>query len=321
MQGRQAGRRNKASMDERRALIAEEVNRNLSLQVSDICKMFNVSEVTARGDLAALEKMGRLRRTHGGAASISRVITVSYPDQRMNSNVEAKRSVAQRAADLVADGDSLFVDTGTTTLEFIKCLCDKREITIVTNDLAIAMFADSSLPNADVLLLGGVLRKNHRYITGTLTKRNLDSIFADKAFLATDSFTPGRGFTTEYMANADAKYGMIAHATKRIMLMDSSKIRPSCFLKFANLDDFDMIVTDCDVNDVLHRECERLGCTVDILETSPGKPLATDTAHDIDEPGTRCLEDRGADVGDLRARTAQTRYTQEQDNAQDTRLS
>ena len=308
MQGRKAGRRNKASMDERRALIAEEVNRSLSSQVSDICEMFNVSEVTARGDLAALEKMGRLRRTHGGAASISRVITVSYPDQRMNSNVEAKLSIARRAAEFVADGDSLFVDTGTTTLEFIKCLCDKREITIVTNDLAIAMFADSSLPNADVLLLGGVLRKNHRYITGTLTKRNLESIFADKAFLATDSFTPGRGFTTEYMANADTKYGMIAHATKRFMLMDSSKVRPSCFLKFADLDDFDFLVTDCDRNGVLRRECEHGDCSVEIIETSPDMPLAHDLMRDLDERGTRCVEDRGADVGDLRTRTAQTRY-------------
>lgn len=85
------GRR--VTIDERRAMIVEEVNRRSSIQVTDICERFGVSEVTARNDLDKLEKGGKLRRTHGGAVSISRTITVSYPDQRMNINVEAKRAV------------------------------------------------------------------------------------------------------------------------------------------------------------------------------------------------------------------------------------
>lgn len=301
----------KISMDERRSMIAEEVNRRASIQVAEICENFNVSEVTVRNDLAVLEKLGKLRRTHGGAVSINRVITVAYPDQRMNANVDAKRSVGERAADLVVDGDSLFVDTGTTLLEFVKCLHSKRDITIVTNDLAIAMFADTSLPHADVLLLGGVLRKNHRYITGSLTKRNLDNIFADKAFLATDSFDPNHGFTTEYMANADTKATMIQQARKRIMVMDSSKLRSSCFLKFASIDDFDTVVIDHDTNGVLESAISRAHRAIELIQTSAEGPLAKDYLEPVAAHGTGCLGAGGADVGDIRSRTAQKIYEDE----------
>ncbi len=93
-----------------------------SLQVADICERFGVSEVTAKNDLDKLEKNGKLRRTHGGAVSLTRTITVSFPDQRLNLNVEAKRAITERAASFVHDGDSLFVDTGTTAFEFVHFL-------------------------------------------------------------------------------------------------------------------------------------------------------------------------------------------------------
>ena len=143
----------KISIDERRAMIVEEVNRRSSIQVSDICEQFGVAEVTARNDLATLERGGALRRTHGGAVSIKRTITVTYPDQRLNKNVEAKRGVAEQAALFVKDGDSILVDTGTTTFEFVCCLTEFHNITIVTHDLSIATFAGANLPNAEVLLL------------------------------------------------------------------------------------------------------------------------------------------------------------------------
>ena len=91
----------KVSADERRVMIVDEVNSRTSIHVSDICEHFGISEVTARSDLDKLERAGKLRRTHGGAVSITRTITISYPDQRMNLNVDAKRKVAECAADLV----------------------------------------------------------------------------------------------------------------------------------------------------------------------------------------------------------------------------
>ena len=244
-------------IDERRAMVLEEVNRRSSIQVSDICERFGVSEVTARNDLDKLEKDGKLRRTHGGAVSIMRTITVSYPDQRMNVNVEAKRAVAERAAQLVSNGDSLLVDTGTTTFEFVHALYDKRDITIVTSDLSIASFADSNLPHAEVLLLGGALRKNHRYITGSITNDILGRLYVDKAFLATDSFHPEYGFTTEFTGNADVKSLMIRRAKECVMLMDATKVSRPRFIRFADISDFNSIVIDYDPDNTIAKAISR----------------------------------------------------------------
>lgn len=235
--------------DERRARIIEELEHKSTVLVSDLCRKFNVSEVTIRSDLKKLEDAGKLRRTRGGAVSIMRTITISYPDQRMNVNSSAKRAIAEKMAEYISDGDSLIVDTGTTTFEFVRALSDKRDITIVTSDLSIATYADSNLPNADVICLGGHLRKNHRYITGMITLQNLSEIYVDKAILATDAFTPGEGFTTEFMGNAEVKRGCIAHARERFMLMDASKVRAPRFLKFGDLPDFETVVMDHDRED------------------------------------------------------------------------
>ncbi|WP_085831091.1 DeoR/GlpR family DNA-binding transcription regulator [Collinsella vaginalis] len=275
-------------IDERRAMIVEEVNLRSSIRVSDICERFRVSEVTARNDLDKLERGGKLRRTHGGAVSIARTITVSYPDQRLNINVEAKRAVAKRAAALVSNGDSLLVDTGTTTFEFVRFLSDKRDITIVTSDLSIASFADSNLPHADVLLLGGALRKNHRYMTGPITNRTLGDLYLDKAFLATDSFHPDHGFTTEFTGNADVKRLMVARARVKIMLMDASKVRCPCFVRFAGISDIDAVVIDEDPGGALAGAIAAAGASTELViagdRTTPGRRAA---GAGSDEDGER----------------------------------
>lgn len=246
----------KVSADERRVMIVDEVNSRTSIHVADICEHFGISEVTARSDLDKLERAGKLRRTHGGAVSITRTITISYPDQRMNLNVEAKRKVAQCAAELVSNGDSLFVDSGTTTLEFVRLLGSKHDITIVTNDLSIATFADSNLPHADVVLLGGALRKNHRYITGPIANDILGRLYVDKAFMGTDSFDPQQGFATEYTGNAEIKRGMLAHSNRHIVLMDITKLRQPSFISFAGISDFDVIVMDEDPDGTMAQAVE-----------------------------------------------------------------
>ena len=94
------------SSEERRVAILSMLERNASVQVGQLADAFGVSRVTARADLDALERDGKLRRTHGGATSLSRTLTVSVQDKRVNVNVDAKRAIARRAATLVDDGDS-----------------------------------------------------------------------------------------------------------------------------------------------------------------------------------------------------------------------
>ena len=151
------------SSEERRVAILSMLERDAFVQVGQLAEAFGVSRVTARADLDALERDGKLRRTHGGATSLSRTLTVSVQDKRVNVNVEAKRAIARRAAVLVADGDSILVDSGTTSLEFVRALAGRASVTVVTDDFTVADFVDRSMPALDVIMLGGTLRKGHRY--------------------------------------------------------------------------------------------------------------------------------------------------------------
>ena len=114
------------SSEERRMEIMSMLERGASVQVAQLAETFGVSRVTARADLDALERDGKLRRTHGGATSLSRTLTVSVQDRRVNVNAEAKRKIARRALSFVEDGDSILVDSGTTALEFVRLL-DQRD--------------------------------------------------------------------------------------------------------------------------------------------------------------------------------------------------
>lgn len=237
--------------EERRAAIMDMLERSTSVQVVDIARAFGVSNVTARGDLDALASAGKLRRTHGGAVSLHKTLTVSIQDQRVNVNVDAKQAVARKAAELVHDGDTVFVDSGTTALEFVRTLDLRSGITVITADITIADFIDESLPSVDVIMLGGELRKGHRYLYGPLTMAALDALHADLAIICPGSFVSNRGFMTDYPQMAEIKTAALRCAARSVALMDASKLEARGTYCFAPLHSVDHIVIDRDEESVL----------------------------------------------------------------------
>ena len=219
---------NRAFADERRAAIMEMLEHNASVQVAEIAQTFGVSSVTARADLDALAESGKLRRTHGGAVSLHKRLTVSTQDRRINVNVAAKQAIAQSAIELVNDGATLLVDSGTTA------------------DITIADYIDESMPSVDVVMLGGALRKGHRYLYGPLTMQALQMVHADLAVMCPGAFVPGCGFTTDFPQMAETKTAMIAGAHQSVALMDASKVNGRGMYRFAELTDVDTIVMDRD---------------------------------------------------------------------------
>ena len=236
----------RAFADERRAAIMEMLEHNASVQVAEIAQTFGVSSVTARADLDALAEAGKLRRTHGGAVSLHKRLTVSTQDRRINVNVAAKQAIAQSAIELISDGDTLLVDSGTTALEFVRLLDQRNGITVITADITIADYIDESMPSVDVVMLGGALRKGHRYLYGPLTMQALQMIHADLAIMCPGAFVPGCGFTTDFPQMAETKTAMIAAARRGVALMDASKVNGRGMYRFAELADVDTIVMDRD---------------------------------------------------------------------------
>ena len=199
--------------EERRTAIMDMLEHSASVQVADIAQAFGVSTVTARGDLDALAAAGKLRRTHGGAVSLHKTLTVSVQDQRVNVNVDAKQSIARAALELVRDGDTVFVDSGTTALEFVRMLDMRTGITVITADITIADYIDESLPSVDVIMLGGELRKGHRYLFGPLTMAAIATIHADLAVICPGAFVAGRGFVTDFPQMAEIKQAAMSAAS------------------------------------------------------------------------------------------------------------
>ena len=215
--------------EERRTAIMDMLEHSASVQVADIAQAFGVSTVTARGDLDALAAAGKLRRTHGGAVSLHKTLTVSVQDQRVNVNVDAKQSIARAALELVRDGDTVFVD-----------------------------YIDESLPSVDVIMLGGELRKGHRYLFGPLTMAAIATIHADLAVICPGAFVAGRGFVTDFPQMAEIKQAAMSAASHSVALMDASKLTSRGTYCFAPIHAVDHIVIDKDVEGTLSDALDKL---------------------------------------------------------------
>lgn len=228
-----------------------------SISIGDITEHYGVSEVTARHDLMTLESQGKIRRIRGGAVSRSRAVSISYPEERINFNVQAKRTIGAIAASFVSNGDVIIADIGTTGFYFVQQLTEKRDITIITGDLAIANYASFNLPHAEVLLLGGTLRKGHMYVAGSLTLDSMSKLYADKAFVSADGFHPDRGFTVEHDFSVSIKQVYNSNSRQRFMMLDESKVGKTSFYQFATLSDFDTVITETDPEAVLRHAVEK----------------------------------------------------------------
>lgn len=236
----------RVSTEERRSIILDTVRTESSIAVADIVARFGVSEVTARNDLTTLSKIGKVRRTRGGACAIDDALNVSLPELRIGLNADAKKAIGRKAAKMVREGELIAVDAGTTALEFVKCLPPDLHATLVTYDLSIALWADSNLPNVDVTMPGGTIRKNSRYLVGPMVRSDLLRFHFDRVFLGADTFSSRQGFGTQRLESADIKECMIRQAHWHAVLIDSSKVKASSPVRFATLEDIDAVIMDED---------------------------------------------------------------------------
>lgn len=250
------------SSEERRAAILSMLDRATSVQVTQLAEAFGVSRVTARADLDVLARDGKLRRTHGGAVSLSKTLTVSVQERRINVNAEAKRSIARLAAPLVEDGDSVLVDSGTTALELVRAISGRTGVTVVTDDFTIADYVDRSAPSLDVIMLGGSLRKGHRYTAGPLAMRTLEVLHPRKAFVTPTSYVPGRGLMTNNQDMAELKRAFLTCADRTFVLMDQSKVGAPGLLWFGTLRGVEAVVMDADPDGLVSEDAAEQGCRV-----------------------------------------------------------
>ncbi|HEC60873.1 MAG TPA: DeoR/GlpR transcriptional regulator [bacterium] len=242
-------------VEERKVKILEYIEENKKATVAQLCDNFKVSSATIRNDLRDLESSNLILRTHGGAMLKTKTGFELESDHRQIQNLEAKREIAQTALGLIEDGDTIILDTGTTTTELSGLLNKKHNLTVVTNDLGIALLLEE-FDMVNVMLMGGILRKHfHCTLTfGTTGKTMLSGLTVDKAFMGVNSFSFKKGASTPDINQAETKKLMISIAATVILLCDSSKLGQTSFAQFATIEEIDTLVT----NDMQESDRKRL---------------------------------------------------------------
>ena len=164
-------------LEERQEEILDLLNANSTVRIVDLSERFGVSEATIRKDMRALEGRGLLRRTHGGAILPNpNSRELSFEDASSTAQDE-KRRIGYAAAKMVRDGDTFFLQSGTTTGCMLRALKGRKNLTVLTNDLSHAILAEELLVDSEVILLGGQLRFGYHYTQGNETIRLLNEYF------------------------------------------------------------------------------------------------------------------------------------------------
>lgn len=227
----------------RRKKIIEHLWEHDSADVTYLSNLFSVSEMTIRRDLEKLEKDGDVVRVYGGAK-----IKINSPyeatvEERLNTNKKEKMAIARKAAELIEDGDVIAFDASTTALEVSKLIKNKQMLTVITNNISIAIELSTSV-NITTILLGGFLRGTSLSLVGASIKKLLEGKYIDKAFISSRALNFKEGLTDITIEEGEAKQAIIEKANKVYIIADHTKIGKLSFFQVCGKERIDTIITD-----------------------------------------------------------------------------
>lgn len=227
----------------RQAQIRERFAAGPGVSVSELAREFDVSEMTIRRDLAALEAQSHIQRTHGGAVLTQRMMLEFDYRERREHNRPLKQAIAAAARKLIRPGQRLILDNGTTSLELAALLKDGQNLTVITPSLAVA----SELQHAagvEVILLGGVIRRGSPDLTGPVTEHCLELFAADYAFQGADGIGADGSIYNSDLRLAAVDKIMRRVAGKSVVLADHTKVGTTALACSGTLADVDIFITD-----------------------------------------------------------------------------
>lgn len=238
-----------SSFAERKSIILDLLMEQSSVSVSELARRLNVTVVTARADLAALEEEGLLVRTHGGA------VPAQHPKilERMQAEKGVKGDIAKSAAGMIENGDTIIVSAGTTTALIAKYLLGKKNIHIVTNNTLLLTYARTN-PQVRVTLVGGEFRPEEEGVVGPMALQALDQFHVSKAFIGIDGASIKQGFTAHFVESADLVRKMAEQADEVVVLSDSGKFGKPGFARILPFDAADALVTDGELSDEFEQQ-------------------------------------------------------------------
>ncbi|GLO64827.1 DeoR/GlpR family DNA-binding transcription regulator [Oceanobacillus kimchii] len=255
---------------ERHHKIVELVNEKKSIRVSDMSKLFAVTEETIRRDLEKLEKENKLARSHGGAVSLHPNDSLEIPySQREIMNVREKQKIAMEAIKHVFEGDKIILDASTTAWYMAKALPD-LPLTVMTNSIKVAMEL-SNKHQINVISTGGTLLSKSLSYAGPLAEASFDSYHLDKAFISCKGLHLERGISESDEQQSRIKKKMIDSADSIYLMIDYSKFSKTAFSKIDQIEVAHHLVTDSKADQTLIQLLKEKGIRVTVTEVQHDK--------------------------------------------------
>jgi DeoR family fructose operon transcriptional repressor len=250
--------------EERRRAIEQLVSAKGEALLAELEELFpDISTMTLRRDLIYLEKMGAVRRTRGGAISIAR-INKPYEDafsRRAQRDVMAKRAICRAALGLLTRDSTIFLDSGSTMLQFAQMIPDESRLIVTTGPNIALELAGKTRPN--ILLPGGRLSPNTLSLSGSWASASLAGLNIDMAFMATSGYSVDTGFTSGSLEESEIKRLVMTKARSRVMLMDLAKASRVLPFSFAQMDTIEYLICDAELPMDVKRKAEE--CHVEIV--------------------------------------------------------
>lgn len=249
--------------EERQQAMAAEVGTQGRLSVSDLAHAYGVTTETVRRDLTVLERLGLVRRVHGGAVPASALTSLEVGlGERDRAHTHEKDTIARAALDLLPPaGASVLIDAGSTTARLAAALPDGHALTVYTHAIPLATRLLSN-PALDVHVLPGRVRHTTRAAVGADTVAALSDLRVDVSFVGANGVSVSHGLSTPDPEEAATKRALVASARRVVVLADATKVGVDTTVRFAALEDVDALVTDRSIADGQRRELVDAGLEV-----------------------------------------------------------
>jgi len=256
-------KRNAVAIEDRQEKILEIIRANGRASVKELCDNFDMSIVTIRNDLTLLEEKGFIVRTHGGAISVQdKEEGMILPfDIREERNFDAKQKIGKAAAELVNDGEVIFIDGGTTASEMRHYLVDKKDVTIITPSIVVTYWL-AVTSNLNVYVLNGFFQRDSYSVIGVPSLDFMSQWNLSKAFFGAAGFTSTEGLSDLQAGFVEQKKIIAEKAHTNIGLVDSSKWGILSLGSFASPEQIDMIITDEGTPDESREKARQAGIEV-----------------------------------------------------------
>lgn len=240
--------------------IEDYVLANKTVGIDELCDVFQVSKNTIRRDLGELESRGRIAKVYGGVTAVAPEEVTPLPI-RSGINADGKERIGALAAQLVEDGDTIFIDSGSTAVCILRHLADRHDVTVITHSLT-AMIEAAKYEHLHLLSLGGQYNAATSSFVGISSLSALSDLRINKAFMGATGVTVESGMTNTTFLEAEIKRSVVSHSNCIILMADHSKLGHEATISFCRLQNLSALVSDRPLSDKFADFCRAHGIRV-----------------------------------------------------------